>query len=133
MSLKKRKDSEDLIICFSCLEVNAATAHFCKKCNTPLDSYSVTAPYEQTLAEGDSILKQTTPMTKRQLIGAWFFNGWIYPMFIFFIVCAVFNLGDRDAGWVVFFLLPFVWYSTVILRKAHKHYRMNKNAIQDDK
>ena len=59
-------------LCISCLAPNEPEAHFCKKCGAPLDSYSATAPFERTLAQGYAFRAAVTGKPKLiVVIGMW--------------------------------------------------------------
>jgi len=63
---------EELHLCISCLASNEPEAHFCKKCGAPLDSYSATAPFERTLAQGFAFRAAVTGKPKLiVVIGMW--------------------------------------------------------------
>ena len=121
------------ILCLACLEKNDPAAHSCRKCGVPLDNYSTDAPYQETIAEWDSALKQTTPFTKRQLRATWLFAGWIYPIYLTLVILAVFNLTNKpDYCYVMLvIMLPFLVYCSIVMRKAHKHYRLYNESLQD--
>jgi len=63
---------EEQQLCISCLAPNEPEAHFCKKCGAPLDSYSATAPFERTLAQGYAFRAAVTGKPRLiVVIGMW--------------------------------------------------------------
>jgi predicted amidophosphoribosyltransferase len=115
--------SQDTIICPSCLSGNAANAHFCEGCGTPLDSFATTSPFERTLAEGNALLKATRPSSPKSLAFLWLAYGWMPLAFALLCAGALSSDAPFICGAIAAPLTPFALWAAMILFKAHLNYK----------
>lgn len=128
--MNDKEHLKQTILCPSCLTENDVLAHFCQKCNTPLDNYATTAPFERISAKGNLLLKVTKATTKEQLIMCYFYNIWFPIFFIAFIIMAFSDL--RENLFRIILSSPFACFNVIVIKKAHKHYKKHKLETSSD-
>jgi hypothetical protein len=69
-------DSEEKLLCLSCMFPNDPSVHFCAKCGAPMTSYAATGPFESLFAEGHAF-RQAAERPRRFVVvlGIWIIFG----------------------------------------------------------